>query len=131
MWRSIIRHSGLNREDEARCIVAVDLRKRLNPPLEKECFGNVAYNAIGKTTVGELRDHGLGWAVLQINKMLRSLTNDDYRTYAEDWARNVKIRIFGGGGSRKAGGSIIVSGSHWFEVYDIDFGWGTLEWTGQ
>uniref|UniRef100_A0A1J3GAZ4 Putative acetyltransferase n=1 Tax=Noccaea caerulescens TaxID=107243 RepID=A0A1J3GAZ4_NOCCA len=125
MWRSIIRNSDLsNKEDVARCIVAVDLRQRLDPPLEKECFGNVVYNAIATATVGELhQDRGLGWAALQISKMLRSLTNEDYRTCAEDWVRNAKIPTFGGE-SRMAGNSIIVSGSPRFEVYDNDFGWG-------
>uniref|UniRef100_A0A1J3DJ51 Putative acetyltransferase n=1 Tax=Noccaea caerulescens TaxID=107243 RepID=A0A1J3DJ51_NOCCA len=125
MWRSIIRNSDLsNKEDVARCIVAVDLRQRLDPPLEKECFGNVVYNAIATATVGELQDRGLGWAALQISKMLRSLTNEDYRTFAEDWVRNAKIPITFGGESRMAGNSIIVSGSPRFEVYDNDFGWG-------
>ncbi|KAJ0230458.1 putative acetyltransferase [Hirschfeldia incana] len=123
MWRSMIRHSGLNREEEARCIIALDLRQRLHPPLDKECFGHVIYNAFAKATVGELQDHGLGWAALKIGNMLRSLTNEDYRTCAEDWVRNVKIPKYGGG-SRIAGDTIIVSGSPRFEVYDNDFGWG-------
>ncbi|CAH8305733.1 unnamed protein product [Eruca vesicaria subsp. sativa] len=123
MWRSIIRNTGLNREEEVRCIIAVDLRQRLNPPLEKECFGHVIYNAIAKTTVGELQDHGLGWTALKIGNMLRSLTNEDYRNFAQDWVRDVKIPKYGGG-SRMGGDTIIVSGSPRFEVYDNDFGWG-------
>jgi hypothetical protein len=69
LWRSMTKHSGVNREEVARCIVAVDLRQRLNPPLEKECFGNVVYNASATATVGELQDRGLGWAALQISRM--------------------------------------------------------------
>ncbi|KAG2311643.1 hypothetical protein Bca4012_026102 [Brassica carinata] len=124
MWRSMIRHSGLNREEEARCIIAVDLRQRLHPPLDKECFGHVIYNALAKTTVGELQDHGLGWATSKIGNMLRSMTNEEYITCAKDWVRNVKIPKYGGG-SRMAGDTIIVSGSPRFEVYDNDFGWGS------
>ncbi|XP_019089271.1 PREDICTED: uncharacterized acetyltransferase At3g50280-like, partial [Camelina sativa] len=41
LWLSIISHSGLNREEETQCKVAADMRQRLNPPLKKECFGNV------------------------------------------------------------------------------------------
>ncbi|CAA7019448.1 unnamed protein product [Microthlaspi erraticum] len=110
LWRSITRHSGLNREEVARCVVGVDLRQRLDPRLEKECFGNVIYGAIASATVGELQDRGLGWAALQISKML---TNEDYR--------NVNIPKSGG---RLAGNSIVLSGSPWFEVYDSNFGWG-------
>lgn len=123
MWRSIIRHNGLNQEEKTRCFVAVDLRQRLNPPLEKECFGHVIYNAIATTTVGELQGQGLGWAFLQINNMLRSLTNEDYRIWAENWVRNMKIQK-SGLGSKMTRDSVIVSSSPWFEVYDNDFGWG-------
>ncbi|CAL9246938.1 unnamed protein product [Arabidopsis halleri] len=123
MWRSIIRHNGLNQEEKTRCFVAVDLRQRLNPPLEKECFGHVIYNAIATTTVGELQDQSLGWAFLQINNMLRSLTNEDYRIWAENWVRNMKIQK-SGLGSKMTRDSVIVSSSPWFEVYDNDFGWG-------
>ncbi|XP_019085730.1 PREDICTED: uncharacterized acetyltransferase At3g50280 [Camelina sativa] len=123
MWRSIIRHSGVNREEKTRCVVAVDLRQRLNPPLVKECFGHVIYNALATTTVGELQDHGLGWAFLQINNMLRSLTNEDYTTYADDWVREMKIQKLGLG-SKMTRDSVIVSSSPRFEVYDCDFGWG-------
>ncbi|KAG7633900.1 Transferase [Arabidopsis suecica] len=124
MWRSIIRHSGLNQEEKTRCFVAVDLRQRLNPRLDKECFGHVIYNSVvTTTTVGELHDQGLGWAFLQINNMLRSLTNEDYRIYAENWVRNMKIQK-SGLGSKMTRDSVIVSSSPRFEVYDNDFGWG-------
>uniref|UniRef100_A0A1J3K7L4 Putative acetyltransferase n=2 Tax=Noccaea caerulescens TaxID=107243 RepID=A0A1J3K7L4_NOCCA len=108
IWRSITKHSGLNREEVARCIVGVDLRQTVNPRPEKECFRrNVIYGAVATATVKELQDRGLGWAALQINKMLRSLTNEDYRT-----------------AGKMAGNSIVLSGSPWFEVYDNNFGWG-------
>jgi hypothetical protein len=41
----------------------INMRQRLNPPLEEECFGNVSQTGIATVTVGELLDHGLGWAV--------------------------------------------------------------------
>uniref|UniRef100_A0A1J3J926 Putative acetyltransferase n=1 Tax=Noccaea caerulescens TaxID=107243 RepID=A0A1J3J926_NOCCA len=64
LWRSVARHSGLNREEETRCMITADFRQRLNPPLEKECFGNVNRTGIATVTVGELLDNGLGWAAL-------------------------------------------------------------------
>ncbi|ESQ45498.1 hypothetical protein EUTSA_v10011149mg [Eutrema salsugineum] len=124
LWRSIMRHSGMSREEETHCKLAMDMRQRLNPPLHKECFGNVIHLGIATVTVGELLDHGLGWAALQINKMVRSQTDEKYKSFAENCVRNgYKIPKFVG--SRMViSDSVIVASSPWFQVYDNDFGWG-------
>uniref|UniRef100_A0A1J3J0J2 Putative acetyltransferase n=1 Tax=Noccaea caerulescens TaxID=107243 RepID=A0A1J3J0J2_NOCCA len=126
MWRSVVRHSGLSREGETHCKVAVDLRQRLNPPLEKECFGNMVYSTPvpATTTVEDLLDRGLGWAALQINKLVRSQTNEKLKSFAEDWVRNVK-KLKSGVGCRMGGDdTILVTSSPRFQVYSNDFGWG-------
>ncbi|CAH2079700.1 unnamed protein product [Thlaspi arvense] len=123
IWLSIIRHSGLKREEETQCKVAADMRRRLDPLIEKECFGNLTDLAIATTTVGDLLDHGMGWTALQICKPVRSQTNESYKSFSENWVRNVKIPKIGVG-SRIADNSLIVASSPWFEVYDHDFGWG-------
>ncbi|KAL9831882.1 putative quinate O-hydroxycinnamoyltransferase [Arabidopsis thaliana] len=115
LWRSIIRHSGMKREEETHCKVAVDLRQRLNPPLDKECFGNVNNLGVATVTVGELLDHEIGWAALQISKMVRSQTDEKYKTFAENWVNNVKISKTGDG-SRMVCDSVVVSSSPWFDV---------------
>ncbi|KAJ4875246.1 putative acetyltransferase [Raphanus sativus] len=121
LWRSVMRHSGLSREEETYCKVAVDFRQRLNPPLEKECFGNVVFLGVASVTVGELLDHEMGWAALQINKMVRSQTDEKYKTNAKNWVRNVKIlKTFGA----MVCDSVAVTSSPWFDVYGNDFGWG-------
>ncbi|CAA7019447.1 unnamed protein product [Microthlaspi erraticum] len=123
LWRSVAKHSGLNREEETRCMIAADFRQRLKPPLEKECFGNVNQTGIATVTVGELLDHGLGWAALQLNKIVRSQTDENYKSYSENWVRNGKIpRI--DVRDRIGDKSLIVSSSPWFQVYDNDFGLG-------
>ncbi|KAG7565142.1 Transferase [Arabidopsis suecica] len=123
LWRSIVRHSGLNREEESHCGVAADFRQRINPPLDKDCFGNVANLGMATATVGDLVDRGLGWAALQINKTVRSQTNENFRTFAENWVRNGKIpRI--DVRSKRGDHVFIVTNSPRFEVYDNDFGLG-------
>ncbi|CAA7028719.1 unnamed protein product [Microthlaspi erraticum] len=102
---------------------SADMRRRLNPPLEKECFGNLAHLAVATTTVGEVLDHGLGWTALQISKSVRSQTNESYNAFAENWVRNVEVPKIGVG-SRMADNSLIVASSPWFDVYGHDFGWG-------
>ncbi|KAG2329448.1 hypothetical protein Bca4012_020987 [Brassica carinata] len=123
MWRSIIRHSGLMGEGEAHCKVVVDVRQRVNPPLEKDCFGNMVYITKATATVEELLGRGLGWAALQISKLVSSQTNENCKAFAEDWVRNVR-NLKTGVGSRMAGDTVLVSSSPRFDVYRNDFGWG-------
>ncbi|CAA7056872.1 unnamed protein product [Microthlaspi erraticum] len=117
IWRSILRNSGVNREEETHCRVPVDMRLRLEPPLEQECFGNVSQTGIAATTVGELLDHDLGWAALLINNMVGSQKNETFKTFAESWVKNDNQIGFGSN-------SLVVTSSPWFNVYSNDFGWG-------
>lgn len=103
------------------CIVAADIRERLNPPSEKEYFGNVTNIRRGTATVGYLVDHELGWAALRISKVVTSLTDEYYRTHAESLVKNVKIPRYGVG-NRMLGDSVAVTNSPWFQVYDNEFG---------
>lgn len=122
LWLSIITHSGLNREEEMQCKVAADMRQRLNPPLKKECFGNVTNLATATTTVGELLDRRLGKTALQISKTVKVETNESYENIAKNWVRNVKMPKTSVG--RLAKNSLIITSSPRFEVYNHDFGWG-------
>ncbi|CAH8277367.1 unnamed protein product [Arabidopsis lyrata] len=122
LWLSIITHSGLNREEEMQCKGAADMRQRLNPPLKKECFGNVTNLATATTTVGELLDRRLGKTALQISKTVKVETNESYENIAKNWVRNVKMPKTSVG--RLAKNSLIITSSPRFEVYNHDFGWG-------
>ncbi|KAG2310875.1 hypothetical protein Bca4012_025380 [Brassica carinata] len=116
MWRSIIKNSDLNPEEVVHCKLLMDMRRRLNPPLDKECFGNVVASAAATTTAGEMLSNGLGWAALQINKTVGSQTAEGFRMFAEDWVKEPKIP-----NRRKC---VSVASSPWFNVYGNDFGWG-------
>ncbi|WZZ03567.1 hypothetical protein YC2023_089488 [Brassica napus] len=124
LWRSIIRHSGMSRDEETHCKLTVDMRQRLNPPLEKECFGNLILLGVATVTVGELLDNQMGWAASQINKMVRSQTDEKFKTFAKNCVRDhVKI-LEKGCGNPKVFDSVVMSSSPWFDVYGNDFGWG-------
>ncbi|CAH2043189.1 unnamed protein product [Thlaspi arvense] len=118
IWRSMIKQSGMSREEETHCRLPINMRRRLDPPLEEECFGNVSQTGIATVTVRELLDHGLGWAAVQINKMERSQTDENAKAFAEDWVKNVKIPVSVGSKD------LVVTNSHRFDVYSNDFGWG-------
>ncbi|XP_019094539.1 PREDICTED: uncharacterized acetyltransferase At3g50280-like [Camelina sativa] len=118
IWRSMIKHSGMSREEETHCRLPINMRQRLNPPLEAECFGNVSQTGIAPVTVGELLDHGLGWAAMQINKMEMSQTDEKAKELAEKWVKNIKIPVSVGSKD------LVVTNSNRFDVYCNDFGWG-------
>ncbi|CAD5336083.1 unnamed protein product [Arabidopsis thaliana] len=118
IWRSMVKHSGMSREEETHCRLPINMRQRLNPPLEEECFGNVSQTGIATVTVGELLDHGLGWAAMQINNMELSQTDEKAKAFAENWVENIKIPVSVGSKD------LVVTNSHRFDVYCNDFGWG-------
>ncbi|CAH8335901.1 unnamed protein product [Eruca vesicaria subsp. sativa] len=119
MWRFIIRNSDLNPEEVVHCKLLMDMRRRLNPPLDKECFGNVVGFATCTTTAGEMVGNGLGWAALEINKTVGLQTDEGFRVFAESWVKEPKIPDHVG-----VSNSVIVASSPWFNVYGNDFGWG-------
>lgn len=119
MWRSIIKNSDLNPEEVVYCKLLMDMRRRLNPPLDKECFGNVVGFATATTTAGEMVSNGLGWAALQINKTVGSQTDEGFRMFAGNWVKEPKIP-----NHVAVSNSVIVASSPWFNVYGNDFGWG-------
>ncbi|KAF3518070.1 hypothetical protein DY000_02061333 [Brassica cretica] len=119
MWRSIIKNSGLSPEELIQCKLAMDLRRRLNPPLEKECFGNMVGLATTTTTAGEMLNNGLHWAALQLNKTVRSQTNEEFKRFAENWVKNPKIP-----NGLMVNNSLVVASSPRFNVFGNDFGWG-------
>ncbi|KAJ0239087.1 hypothetical protein HA466_0235940 [Hirschfeldia incana] len=118
IWRSLAKHSGMSREEETHCRLPIDMRRRLNPPLEEECFGNVSQTGIARVKVGELMDYGVGWAAGKIDEMERSQTCESTKASAEKWVGDVKIPV--SVGSR----DLVVTSSHRFDVYGNDFGWG-------
>ncbi|XP_010433186.1 PREDICTED: uncharacterized acetyltransferase At3g50280-like [Camelina sativa] len=119
MWRSIVRNSDLSSEEVICCRLIVDLRRRLDPPLEKDCCGNMVGTAITTTTVGEMFNNGLGWAALKINKSVSSQTNEEFREFAADWVKNPSLRDV-----NTLTNTTAVTSSPRFNVYGNDFGWG-------
>ncbi|KAL0876273.1 hypothetical protein Bca101_025978 [Brassica carinata] len=75
MWRSIIRHSGLSGEGETHCKVVVNVRRRLNPPLEKDCFGTMVYTRPAHSQLERAARSWLGLGC-PANKEISELANE-------------------------------------------------------
>ncbi|CAN4075815.1 unnamed protein product [Withania somnifera] len=122
LWRSIIRHCNLDAHEEVAIILPIGTRSRLNPPLPEEYFGNAIHVKLVKTSTGELLKNGLGWAAMEINKMVTSQNSEQVMQIYKEWVENPviykKSLVF----SRNI--KLIVSSSPKYNIYGIDFGWG-------
>nr|GEV07666.1 uncharacterized acetyltransferase At3g50280-like [Tanacetum cinerariifolium] len=73
IWRCVIRARRFPAEKETSCKLPVNVRSRMSPPLPEHYFGN-AIQIVGiKTTVGELLDHSIGWAAMQLHELVVNL----------------------------------------------------------
>ncbi|KDP31964.1 hypothetical protein JCGZ_12425 [Jatropha curcas] len=120
LWRSIIRPRNLDSDQEIYCRVLVNMRQRLQPPLPDKYFGNAVLFGIAATTAGELLANGLGFAALQINKMVARQTDSEVRKYLEGWVKRPTLSKL----SSAASNALIVASSPRFNVFGNDFGWG-------
>ncbi|KAJ4835080.1 hypothetical protein Tsubulata_011229 [Turnera subulata] len=123
-WRSITRIKRLEAADieETLCRVAMNARHRLQTPLPDKYFGNPILVEPTIATAGELLEHGLGWAALQINKMIAQHTDEEIKRKLKAWVERPQAPKFGQPESNMVG--LVVGGSPWFNVYGNDFGWG-------
>ncbi|KAL5556970.1 hypothetical protein UlMin_039206 [Ulmus minor] len=124
LWISITRNRRLNADEEVSYTLLVGLRQRIKPPLPENYLGNAVLIGTARCTAGELLQGGLGFAALQINKMIGSLTEEDkVMIFLGDWAKNLEV-IKKNGGFMQSNTKLGTGGSHRFDVYGNDFGWG-------
>lgn len=94
---------------------------RLNPPLPEVYFGNAIHVKRVKTTAGELLENGLGWAAMELNKVVNSQNSEEVVKIYKEWAENPvlfsKSTVF-------VGSKLAISSSPRHNIYNTDFGWG-------
>lgn len=121
LWRSVTRSRGVNANEEVTLIIIIGTRTRLNPPLPEEYWGNAAYFKPIKIKAGELLDNGLGFAALQMNKIVASQNYEEVVNLYKGWVEKPvpfnKSSIF-------VANRLAISSSPKFSIYSCDFGWG-------
>ncbi|XP_058225770.1 uncharacterized acetyltransferase At3g50280-like [Rhododendron vialii] len=122
VWRCVIRARRLPRDPETNFSCAVNNRSRINPPLPNEYFGNSVDLLTGKATVGELLDHGLGWAAWRLHEAVEAHTDAAVQQWAEKWIEDPVIRTRGPALYNPYG--VLASSSPRFRVYENEFGMG-------
>ncbi|KAI8553639.1 hypothetical protein RHMOL_Rhmol05G0031800 [Rhododendron molle] len=61
---------------------------RTDPPLPNEYFGNSVSRLTGKASVGELLDHGLGWAAWRLHEAVESHSGAAVQQWVQKWIEN-------------------------------------------
>ncbi|KAM3266736.1 hypothetical protein P3L10_003731 [Capsicum annuum] len=89
LWRSVTRCRKLDDDKEFFINIIIGCaRTRLNPPLPEGYFGNAFHYKKVKKRAGELLKYGLGWAAMQINKMVVAQNSEEVVKMYQDWAEN-------------------------------------------
>lgn len=120
VWRAITRVRRLPTDQKTTCSMSIQNRTRLQQPLSSNYFGNSIDMISTTVTAGKLLAHGLGWAALQLNQIVRGHTSDVIREKVKKYCDNPAVSQYGK--FDKCG--VLISSSPRFEMYGCDFGWG-------
>ncbi|XP_016549693.2 uncharacterized acetyltransferase At3g50280-like, partial [Capsicum annuum] len=122
LWRAFTRCRKLDAEGEVVITIIIGTRSRLNPPIPEEYFGNALHFKKVKTSAGELLKNGLGWAAMQINKIVLAQNTEEVVKMYKDWVENPILITKGSvyGGITK----LAIGSTPRHNIYSIDFGWG-------
>ncbi|KAH7688626.1 Transferase protein [Dioscorea alata] len=121
VWRSITIARSLEQHQVTRFYLIIGCRPRLNQPLPVTYFGSaILVTDPTKLTAGELVEGSLGSTASMLNHIVASLTATKIQNFIEKWPENVSFSNLG----RCTPCDLVSEGSHRFDVYGNDFGWG-------
>lgn len=123
LWRCHTVALNLNLDDEVRVAIAVDARTKFNPPLPVGYYGNATGQPVAITTVGELCQNPLGYAVELIMSAKASVTDEFMRSTADFLAEKGRPGF-------NTVRTLIVSDLTRLGFTDVDFGWGKALYGG-
>ncbi|KAJ4967212.1 hypothetical protein NE237_019061 [Protea cynaroides] len=125
VWRCVTRarrHLPNDRKTSFR--FTIDNRSRLSPPLSSHYFGHCVQAGNASATIGELLNHGIGWAALLLHEAVKGHTDSKVRKWLEVWMKSpfiYQLEDFFDPCNVRMGGSCR------FDMYGCDFGWGMAE----
>ncbi|TXG52442.1 hypothetical protein EZV62_021611 [Acer yangbiense] len=119
--RSITRARRLPKDETTICLLAIDNRLRLEPPLSQDYFGVSAGGVSGKATAGELLEHDLGWAAWKLHQAVVGYTDKTVLESLDSWR---KSPIIYRAGDMNNPGLVWMESSPRFNKYGIEYGLG-------
>ncbi|KAH7542521.1 hypothetical protein FEM48_Zijuj02G0082900 [Ziziphus jujuba var. spinosa] len=121
-WLCVTHSRNLKANQDVSLGIMIGMRNRMEPKyLAEEYLGNMCQPAFVQHTAGELLKKGLGWVAWQINKLIDSYTSGEARKLLQDWAKNP---IMFKGTKITDNTTLFLGGSHRYNIYGNDFGWG-------
>ena len=108
--------------------IAVDLRKRLDPPLPQNCFGNLSQSTA--SVVSNNIEDGFNGTVLPMREAIRTV-NMDYVKKLRD--SDGHLNFITENTEKSSRGEVVTFGFTSlcrFPIYEADFGWGKPVWVG-
>jgi shikimate O-hydroxycinnamoyltransferase len=131
LWRCVTQARGLAGDVETRSLVAANGRRRLDPPVPEDFFGNVIFHACPQTKVGQLLDEPLSYAADLVHTAIRRLDNE-YMRSAMDFVEEQRTNPAPVARGRTSVLSPNLSVTSWVQLplYKLDFGWGTPVFAG-
>ncbi|KAF4398918.1 hypothetical protein G4B88_023512 [Cannabis sativa] len=134
IWRCSVKARKNLNEQVTACLVSVDLRQRLQPPLPLSYFGNGAFQPMASCEAGELLCKPLSYGVSKVRSVIEMVTNDYIMSATEFLKSEKDLTKFqnsyestssnGGGGRHWGNPNIIVTSWLNLSFEGIDFGWG-------
>ncbi|CAL5204681.1 unnamed protein product [Lathyrus oleraceus] len=91
VWRSITRARHLTNDRKTSCMVAVNNRPRMKPPLPEEYFGTSVDTVTAEATAGELLENDLGLVAWKIHVAVTKHDDLEIRKSVEKWLESPVI----------------------------------------
>ncbi|KGN55210.1 uncharacterized acetyltransferase At3g50280 [Cucumis sativus] len=121
VWRSITRVRELPPDQTIGCIMAINNRSRLDPPLSENYFGNSIHTIKGVATVKELLENNLGWAAWKLHEAVVNHKDSIVRDFVKKWVESPSIYRIAGMFDPL---SVMIGSSPRFNKYGNVFGMG-------
>ncbi|XP_031484283.1 BAHD acyltransferase DCR [Nymphaea colorata] len=121
VWRSVIRARELPPESYTVFTLFVDCRKRLEPPMSDNYFGNLIQGIYTVTASGMLLAQPAEYGAGLLHQLINSHNAAAIDAKSTEWEKAPKLYNYKDAGIN----CVAVGSSPRFKVYEVDFGWGS------
>ncbi|KAK9053919.1 hypothetical protein SSX86_024994 [Deinandra increscens subsp. villosa] len=121
VWRCMTRARRIPADEETSCKLAVNNRSRVSPPVPENYFGNLVQILKGTAMVGELLDHGIGWAAWRLHEAVANHGDKEIKEMIDSWVKRPFVIKLGAFFDRN---SVQLGSSPRFDMYGNEFGLG-------
>ncbi|KAL2346420.1 hypothetical protein Fmac_000420 [Flemingia macrophylla] len=121
VWRCVTRARHLACNEKTHCLLAINNRLRMEPPISRDYFGNAVSVVGAESRAGELVEHDLGWAARKLHMAVADHNDRAVRNMLKKWLQCPVVYQLG---VHFDSSSVTVSSSPRFNMYGNEFGMG-------